>query len=133
MRPAYVTGYAAEIWEQVTTSMPVEVYSQTDSMLLGTFCVAADQFRAATEELQRDGLTIVDDKGNLKAHPAGLMQSRAIQTIALLGARLGLDPVSRASMRMPKAKKEASKFEGLMNVPISTVAEAESKPFEATA
>lgn len=133
LRPAYVVGYAAEVWDQIVGSMPADVYSTTDSIVLATFCIAADQFRTATEELKRDGFTVEARDGAVRAHPAALTQSRAIQTIAMLGARLGLDPVSRASMRMPKSKKESSKFEGLVNVPIPAVPGDESKALEATA
>jgi len=133
IRPNHVVGYAAEVWDQIINSMPQELYSATDSIALATFCIAADQFRISTEELNRDGLTIEAGDGSIKAHPASVVQSRAINMIAVLGPRLGLDPVSRCSIRMPMKKKEVSKFEGLMNVPMSAITTPPEQPLQATA
>ena len=46
---------------------------------------------------------------------AGLLASLAQATImASLGDRLGLDPKSRAALKLPNARQQKSKFEGLI-------------------
>jgi len=113
-KPPYVTGYAEEIWDQIVESMPPNLYTAVDGIALASFCVAAGQHRIATETLAREGLTIITEKGEEKAHPALNAQTKALNAITTLGARLGLDPSSRASMIMPKASKDVSKFAGLL-------------------
>ena len=113
--PVYVKGYAVEIWNQVIGSMPPNLYSAVDSVGLASFCVAVSQYRRATEQLEIEGLTIEDAEGNMKAHPALTAQTKALNVIAQIGSRLGLDPTSRSAMRMPRDPKAPSKFDGLMS------------------
>jgi len=113
-KPPYVTGYAGEVWDEIVGSMPPNLYTTVDAVVLAAFCVAAGQHRQATETLARDGLMVFSSNGDEKPHPALTAQTRALTTIAVLGARLGLDPSSRASLVMPRAVKLASKFEGLI-------------------
>lgn len=114
-RPPYVTGYAAEVWNQIVNSMPPALYTSADSIVLASFCVATAQWRQATEEISKDGVTVVTTQGDLKPHPALQAQSKALTTMALLGGKLGLDPSSRASLKMPPQRKPESKFNGLVN------------------
>lgn len=125
-KPDYVTGYAAEIWDTIVNSMPRELYGSCDLVILASFCVAAEQFKDATEQIKAEGLTVQTENGELKPHPALSAQSKANTTIALLSARLGLDPSSRASIKVPATQKPDSKFKGLLGVePVSeTVSEA---------
>ena len=112
--PSYVVGYAEEVWNQIIESMPPNLYTAVDTVTLAAFCVAAGQYRQATEQLAREGLTSNTVKGDQKPHPALTAQTRALATIATLGARLGLDPSSRVSLTMPKDSKPKSKFTGLI-------------------
>jgi len=116
-KPPYVTGHAAAVWDQITSSMPPNLYTAVDSVVLAAFCVASGQYRTATETLAAEGLTVVSAvSGDEKPHPALQAQTKALTAISLLGARLGLDPSSRASIVMPRAAKLANKFEGLLGV-----------------
>jgi len=112
--PIYVIGYAAEVWTQVVDSMPNELYASCDTAMLAAFCVAVGQFREATEMVAEKGLTIVTSDGEIKAHPVLSAQNKAILIISTLGSKLGLDPASRSSLKMPPAIKASSKFAGLM-------------------
>ena len=113
-KPPFVKGYATKIWKQIIESMPPALYTAVDSVVLGAFCVSAGQYRTATEQLAKEGLTITSAvSGDVKPHPALQAQTKALNAITTLGARLGLDPSSRASIVMPKARSLDSKFEGL--------------------
>ena len=121
-KPSYVTEYAAEVWNQIVDSMPLNLYTTVDSVVLAAFCVAARQYKTSTETLDLDGLTVVSAvSGDEKPHPALQAQSKALNTIATLGVRLGLDPSSRASIVMPNAIKLESKFEGLLGNQVKKV------------
>jgi len=113
-KPPYVKGYAGKVWNQIVDSMPPNLYTAVDSVALAAFCVAAGQYRTATETLAKEGLTAYTVKGDEKPHPALSAQSRSLAAITTLGARLGLDPSSRASLIMPRAQKTDSKFTGLL-------------------
>jgi len=114
-KPPYVTGHAAGVWNQIISSMPPNLYTAVDSVILSAFCVAAGQYRTATEQLDREGLTLKSkNSGDEKPHPALQAQTKALNAISILGARLGLDPSSRSSIIMPSGIKLESKFEGLI-------------------
>ena len=114
--PPYLQGYAVDVWNTVITSMPDALYTACDSFVLAAFCVAVSQHRDATELLNLQGLTLVGENGDMKAHPALNAQSKAINAMTTLGARLGLDPSTRASLVMPPKRKPDSKFEGLISI-----------------
>jgi len=48
------------------------------------------------------------------------MANQQAQIMAALGDRLGLDPKSRAALKMPSAKQRKSKFAGLLGAGAST-------------
>lgn len=74
------------------------VIRETDAFLLERAAVAICRAREADEILERDGLVVVDDKGNTKAHPMIQASARETKTFADLMAQFGGSPSSRARL-----------------------------------
>src|SRR3546814_8297910 len=111
VKPAFVTGYAADVWDEITAAAP-EVYRATDSHLLAAFCLACDQHREATMYLNIEGHVIYPPRGKAFRNPWGQIASAAAADIEKLGTRLGLNPIARQNLQAQPAKP-ASKFAGL--------------------
>jgi phage terminase small subunit len=123
--PEYLKGYAQGTWDRVIGSMPEALYAACDVDLLAAYCQAAKMLKWSTEKL--------GDEANFDEVNAWTrIQARQAQLIKELVARLGLDPVARASIAMPPAPQK-SKFEGLISIaggrsPSSTSSNCSSSP-----
>lgn len=84
---------------------------------LAVYADAVAKYAQATQELERDGLTIAGAQGGRIQHPAVLVATKYAQIIAKLAPRLGLDPSGRASLAIPKREKKADPFEERFGVP----------------
>lgn len=102
--------------ECIKQSMPSSVYSALDSFLLAAFGMAwAVHKRAALEVSNPEFQWIVTNSaGSLTASPWIKIMNGQAEKLASLGDRLGLDPKSRAALKLPAARQRKSKFAGLI-------------------
>jgi P27 family predicted phage terminase small subunit len=125
-KPRHLTGYAAEIWHDVLGAMPPAVYAATDAGTLAAYCLACDQLREATEHLLVEGIVIrpvlrVNEDGTWiygapKRNPWHGVSVSAMEKIASLGGKLGLDPIARENLGAKPAEPPKSKFGGLVGI-----------------
>ena len=94
--PDCLSPDAAAEWERV---MPIleerRILTVADLGGLENYCIAIGMVREMERRLQTDGI-ILDTEQGLKRHPAVGIQSDAMTRARLLGAELGLTPVSRS-------------------------------------
>lgn len=117
-RPAFLPRYAAETWDRICDSMPPGIYTGADVTLLVAYCLAADHMREASIQIQSEGhvVTVQTKDGFVpRRNPWCTVQNDAMAKIATIGSRLGLDPISRESIKAPPEKPK-SKFEGLTGI-----------------
>ena|SRR5436190_1191168 len=114
--PEHLADDARGCIEVIKQSMPNKIYSALDSFLLSAFGTAWAIHKCAA-------LKISDpDFKHVTTLPSGIeMQSpwlaivnKQAALLASLGDRLGLDPKSRAALKLPAAKQHKSKFDGLL-------------------
>ena len=91
--------------------MPGKVYSALDSFHLAAFGVAWMLHKKATLVVSGPDFDVENGKGWIRV----LNQQTAI--MVTLSDRLGLDPRSRAALKLPSAKQQRSKFHGLLGQP----------------
>jgi phage terminase small subunit len=60
--------------------------------------VAYASYREAQRLVHAEGMTFVDDKGNVKANPMVQIRDRSMKMFMDLSARLGLSPADRARL-----------------------------------
>jgi P27 family predicted phage terminase small subunit len=99
----------------IKQSMPSSVYSALDSFLLSAFAMAWATHKRATHEIGMPGFqwTTASKRGSPQASPWIRIANQQAGIMAALGDRLGLDPKSRAALKLPDAKQRKSKFAGL--------------------
>lgn len=103
--------------EVIKQSMPKKVYSALDSFLLAGFAMAWAIHKMAAHKISDPNFQAVyqiNEFGALAQSPwLGVLNKQAM-VMAGLSDRLGLDPRSRSSLKLPGAKQQRSKFAGLI-------------------
>lgn len=101
--PDWLQGEARNLFFRLVRDMePTELYTNVEVQPLAVYCDAVDKHRVASEEINQDGPTIEGARGGLVQHPAVLVATKYAQVIARYGRMLGLDPLSRASLAVPR-------------------------------
>lgn len=67
---------------------------------LALYCEAFEEFVLAREEIARNGMIAVSEKGGEYQHPAVGIKNKAIQRMKQFGALFGLSPSDAASLRL---------------------------------
>lgn len=114
--PEHLDEDAAACIEVIRGSMPPGVYARLDTYLLAAFATAWAIHRRAAHEISNPAFEHVgvNSAGNLAKSPwIDILNSQA-RIMMAAGDRLGLDPKSRAALRLPKDDKPKSKFAGLI-------------------
>lgn len=102
--------------EVIKRSMPRKIYSALDSFLLAAYAVAWAIHKRASLEISAPDFEwiVLNSAGSQTPSPWIKMLGNQAQLMASLGDRLGLDPKSRAALKLPNAKQQKSKFDGLI-------------------
>jgi phage terminase small subunit len=109
--PEHLSEIARGCIECIKQSMPRRIYSALDSQLLAAFGAAWAAFVMASTEIGRPGFVPV---ASGRVSPWFNIQNGAIDKMCALSDRLGLDPKSRQSLKLPGARQQKSKFSGLV-------------------
>lgn len=102
--------------EIIKQSMPTKVYSALDSFHLAAFAMAWAIHKKAAHEIGNPEFRwiVTNSAGSETQSPWIKMLNGQAAIMASLGDRLGLDPKSRAALKLPSAKQQRSKFDGLI-------------------
>ncbi len=102
--------------ECVKASMPPKIYSALDSFLLAAFGMAWALHKRAAHEINSPAFewVVLNSAGSQTPSPWIKILNSQAEKMASLGDRLGLDPKSRAALKLPGARQQKSKFEGLL-------------------
>ena len=99
--PPHLSKTAAAWWRDVTRDYALEPHHQH---LLQAACEALDRMAQARAELEaHGGLTFMDQRGVIKAHPAEAIERNARIAFARLVRELDLDGGSMAQAPRPPA------------------------------
>ena len=101
-RPTHLTKPAKEMWTELVKVLgEAGVLTQADRNAMAVYCEAYAAWRKAKDEVAKDGEVLEDKKSGRKyRNPYCVVQSEAETRMMSVGALLGLDPSSRAKMRI---------------------------------
>ena len=125
--PEHLADDARGCIEVIRQSMPASVYSALDSFLLAAFASAWVEHKVATHEINAPGFQrvySVGENGAQAPSPWLAIQRNAATLMASLGDRLGLDPKSRAALKLPNATQKKSKFAGLIGAGLNGLSDS---------
>ena len=114
--PEHLCDDARGVIDCIKASMPPSVYSALDSFLLAAFGMAWAIHKRAAHEIggPHFAWTVKNSTGGQAPSPWVKILNQQAMILASLGDRLGLDPKSRAALKLPSARQQKSKFDGLI-------------------
>lgn len=86
------------------------VLSKGDGAALTVYCVAFSDWKAAREDVDKDGRLLFDDYGKAYPNPSIAMGAKALDTLTRFIKEFGLTPSSRSSIKMD-AKPETDELD----------------------
>lgn len=115
--PEHLADDARGCIEVIKQSMPSGIYSALDSFILSAFATAWALHKLAAHKIndpEFEHVYEIGDAGAQAQSPWLAILNKQAMLMASLGDRLGLDPKSRAALKLPGAKQRKSKFAGLI-------------------
>lgn len=99
--PRWLGPEGRRAWAEVIESLSgvPGLLTQADRGIVALYAHAWEQFHAARVLIEKGGLVVPGAKGGEVLHPAARIQRCAAERIASLGAKLGLSPSDRVSLR----------------------------------
>lgn len=100
--PRFLEGEAKKEWNRmVKLLLPLKLISEVDRAALAAYCQAWARWIDAEQHIQRDGMVVSTDKGNLIQSPyVGIANSAMKQMRAFL-VEFGMTPSSRSRVSVP--------------------------------
>lgn len=101
-RPTWLTGSAAEEWDRIIAELSKTfLVTALDATTLAAYCKAYAMWREYDLVLERDGLMTVDNKGDVKPHPAANMCVKMFSELRRMAAEFGFSPAARSRIDVP--------------------------------
>jgi len=115
VRPKIMSPDAKKVWYELTGAMPAGVYTAADSKILAAYCEACVAHQVATKMIIETPAQVTGSMGQSKPSEWFGQQRAAAESIIKLGAKLGLDPVSRQAIQSEHGQANDDGFGGLIN------------------
>ena len=96
----------------IRLSMPPQIYGALDSYLLSAFGQAWAVHKAASTVIAQPEFSLLSKRGQISRWL--IILEKAASQMAVLSSKLGLDPISRQSLKLPQYRADQSKFAGLI-------------------
>lgn len=113
--PTVMTARAKTIWQRLVQSMPPGVFTATDSFQLAAYCEAVSNHQLATSKIAKGDVETIGSTGQKKLSHWFALQSDSARVMVTLGAKLGLDPVSRQHINQDTGNQVSDEFGDLIN------------------
>lgn len=99
--PAHLSEKAKDWWRKLSVEYPLQ--DSQAQLLLSAALTAWDRAREARAILRRQGLTVTDGKGKVRAHPMCSVERDAVKTMTqcLRDLHLDLEPLAARPGRRP--------------------------------
>lgn len=95
--PPHLTPFQKDVWLELAKLLE-NIVRESDAPMVELAAVAYASYRDAQDILNREGLTVLDDRDNPKVHPMVQVRDRSMKMYMDLSARLGLSPADRARL-----------------------------------
>lgn len=106
--PPWLGSIGRDVWADLAPKLhAIRLLTVVDQRHLAQYCSAWEQWHKADKEVDKHGLTQVNDKGMLVANPAVKQRADARQAIRQLGGDFGLSPASRVGLKSSTPTKSS--------------------------
>ena len=94
--PSFLDPIAKSVWkERIPQLLERGDIQDADLIHLELYCVNYSLFRAAVEDIHKNGFSIVNSQGTQSRNPALSAKADAEKVMVKMSSLLGVDPVSR--------------------------------------
>jgi P27 family predicted phage terminase small subunit len=100
--PAHLTAEQLDRWQDIVSSLPVELLSRADHQVLERMAVAWAAFRQTTILINQAGLLTRGQNNEPVRNPLLAVRKLATTEMEACGAMLGLSPVARTRLIAPE-------------------------------
>jgi phage terminase small subunit len=113
--PDHLSEEARACIELIKQSLPPKTYAACDVFLLSAYATAWAQHKICAQEVSRPDFSHMEmgSQGQSVLNPWLKHMNEQARLLQSIGARLFLDPVARAALKLPDEKPK-SKFDGLI-------------------
>ena len=109
--PDHLAGHALSKWHELTPILfDLGLLTKVDRDPLVLYCEEYARYRDAQDEIAKDGMFIVTDKGNVIQHPAVGVVHKAIGIMHRLMVEFGMTPAARSKVSSSRKPDEADPF-----------------------
>ena len=113
--PTVMTARAKTVWKRLVFAMPPGVFTATDSFLLAAYCEVVATHQLATSKIATGDIETTGSTGQVKLSHWFAVQSDSAGKMATIGAKLGLDPVSRQQINTGDGNQDGDEFGDLIH------------------
>lgn len=109
--PTNLSPLALEKWHDITPVLfDLGLLSRADRDMLVLYCEEYARYRDAQDVIEREGMFITTEKGNVIQHPAVGVVHKAIALMHKILVEFGMTPAARAKVSAAKKPDEADPF-----------------------
>lgn len=109
--PDHLAGHALSKWHELTPILfDLGLLSRADRDMLVLYCEEYTRYRDAQDVIEREGMFITTDKGNVIQHPAVGIVHKAIALMHKILVEFGMTPAARAKVSASKRPDESDPF-----------------------
>lgn len=114
--PDWLCPIGAAAWQQLGHWLiESKILTASDLHVFETYCDAYATWRAAVDDIARNGITIESpNTGEMKKNPALTAKNEAHRQMTVAGSALGLNPADRSRLAVPGAKDADNPFKNLL-------------------
>ena len=102
--PVSLTDEQKDEWHQIVKSLPADYFRPGDAPLLAAFCVASVFHKRAAVDLERRGISLVDEKGKEYVNPSHQLLTSQASVMSQLAVKLRLCPSARMAGKTASRK-----------------------------
>lgn len=101
VKPKWLEGLASEVWDERVNelSQVPGLLSEVDAPSLALYCYYWQVFHEAKKTIEEEGAVCTGEKGGAYPHPSVGQRNKAAEMIAKIGAKFGMTPSDRTSIK----------------------------------
>lgn len=108
--PTGLDKTAKAAWRMAVQFAPPGMLTALDHGVLERWCRNYSWFRQLSKQLDTEGFTVMDEKGNVFKNPIADLVLKVQGVMLNLEKELGFSPAARARVRVPEQKQTSNKF-----------------------
>ncbi len=114
--PNWIGKYGQELWEaRAPELIELGILTKADRPMFEILCCTWNMFREALEIMNREGLSVKDERGLPRKNPIWTLYNSAAKDFSKLAQEFGMTPVSRQRLDVRASVQGENPWDRLVN------------------